>query len=138
MAVCMNFTEVNYFAILVASLSSFMLRGVWYSKVLFKNAWLESIGLTDLDLQSADPKLIFVGSFLLAFIAALVLALFLGKEAGIGESLGTSFAIGLFWVCSSLGLSYIFEQRPLKLFLINGSYHVLQFSLMGLILGLWP
>ncbi|GAA68959.1 hypothetical protein P20429_3089 [Pseudoalteromonas sp. BSi20429] len=40
-----------------------MLGGIWYSKALFKNAWLESIGLTDLDLQSANPKLIFGGSF---------------------------------------------------------------------------
>ncbi|MBQ4799084.1 DUF1761 domain-containing protein [Pseudoalteromonas sp. MMG006] len=134
----MNFTDVNYFAILVASLSSFMLGAVWYSKILFKNAWLENSGLTEQDLQLADPRLIFAGSFLLTFIASLVLALFLGQEAGIGESLGTGFAIGLFWVCSSLGLSYIFEQRPLKLFLINGSYYVMQFSLMGLILGLWP
>jgi len=134
----MNFTDVNYFAILVASLSSFMLGAVWYSKILFKNAWLENSGLTEQDLQLADPRLIFAGSFLLTFIASLVLALFLGQEAGIGESLGTGFAIGLFWVCSSLGLSYIFEQRPLKLFLINGSYYVMQFSLIGLILGLWP
>ncbi|MBQ4857645.1 DUF1761 domain-containing protein [Pseudoalteromonas sp. MMG007] len=134
----MNFTDVNYFAILVASLSSFMLGAVWYSKILFKNAWLENSGLTEQDLQLADPRLIFAGSFLLTFTASLVLALFLGQEAGIGESLGTGFAIGLFWVCSSLGLSYIFEQRPLKLFLINGSYYVMQFSLMGLILGLWP
>ena len=138
MVVRMNFTDVNYFAVLVASLSAFMLGGVWYSKLLFREGWLESIGLTNLDLQSADPKLIFGGSFILAFIAAFVLALFLGRETNVGESLGTGFAIGLFWVCSSLGLSYIFEQRPLKLFLINGSYHVLQFSLMGLILGLWP
>ena len=55
----MNLLDVDYFAILVAALSSFMLGGIWYSKALFKNAWLESIGLTDLDLQSANPKLIF-------------------------------------------------------------------------------
>jgi len=134
----MNFLDINYFAVLVASLSSFMLGGIWYSKALFKNAWLESTGLTDLDLQSADPKLIFGGSFFLVFIAALMLSLFLGKDATLGESIGTGFIIGFFWIGSSLGLSYIFEQRPLKLFLINGLYHILQFSLMGLILGLLP
>jgi hypothetical protein len=134
----MNLLDVDYFAILVAALSSFMLGGVWYSKALFKNAWLESIGLTDLDLQSANPKLIFGGSFFFVFIAALMLSLFLGKDASLGESIGAGFIIGFFWIGSSLGLTYIFEQRPLKLFLINGGYHILQFSLMGLILGLWP
>ncbi|GAA61349.1 hypothetical protein P20652_3226 [Pseudoalteromonas sp. BSi20652] len=134
----MNLSDVDYFAILVAALSSFMLGGVWYSKVLFKNAWLESIGLTEQDLQSANPKLIFGGSLFLVFVAALMLSLFLGKNSDIGEGIGTGFVIGLFWVSSSLGLSYIFEQRPVKLFLINGGYHILQFSLMGLILAMWP
>lgn len=138
MAICMNSLDVNYFAILVAALSSFMLGGVWYSKALFKNAWLESIGLTDQDLQSANPKLIFCGSFSLVFTAAFMMSLFLGKNASLGESISTGFVIGFFWISSALGISYIFEQRPLKLFLINGGYHILQFSLMGLILGIWP
>lgn len=31
----------------------------------------------------------------------------------------------------------LFEQKPLRLFLINGGYHSLQYTLIGLILGLW-
>jgi len=44
----------------------------------------------------------------------------------------------LFWVGSSLGLSYIYEQRPIKLFIINAGYYTLQFTLMGFIIGVWP
>jgi hypothetical protein len=29
------------------------------------------------------------------------------------------------------------RQRSLKLFLINGGYHTLQYTLIGLILGVW-
>jgi hypothetical protein len=134
----MNFSDINFFAILVAALSSFMLRGIWYSKVMFKQAWLESCGLTELDLQTANPKWIFGGSFFFVLITALMLSLFLGRSAAIGESVGAGLIISLFWVSSSFGLSYIFEQRPVNLFLINSSFYVLQFSLMGLILGIWP
>jgi len=133
----MIFNDVDYFAILIAALSSFMLRGVWYSKVMFKQAWLESCGLTELDLQSANPKWIFVGSFIFALISAFTLSLFLGADVSAGEGIFTGFSIGLFWVSSSLGLNYIFEQRPAKLFLINSGYHILQFSIMGLVLELW-
>ncbi|WP_024610934.1 DUF1761 domain-containing protein [Pseudoalteromonas sp. TB64] len=133
----MNFNDVDYFAILIAALSSFMLRGVWYSKVMFKQAWLESCGLTELDLQSANPNWIFVGSFIFALISAFTLSLFLGADISTGEGVFTGFAIGLFWVSSSLGLNCIFEQRPAKLFLINSGYHILQFSIMGLVLELW-
>ena len=41
----------------------------------------------------------------------------------------------LAWVAASLGISYLFEQRPLKLWLINGGYHTLQFTLYGAIIG---
>ena len=138
MVVCMNFSDINVFSILVAALSSFMLRGIRYSKVMFKQAWLESCGLTELDLQSANPKWIFGGSFFFVFITVLMLSLFLGSSASVGESVSAGFIISLFWVSSSLGLSHIFEQRPAKLFLINSGFYILQFSLMGLILGIWP
>lgn len=134
----MNFSDINYFAILVAALSSFMLGDIWYSRIMFKQAWLESCGLTELDLQSANPKWIFGGSFACVFSAAFILCLFLGNDAGVAQSIGTGFAIGLFLVSSSLGLSYIYEQRPAKLFLINSGFSILQFSLMGFILGVWP
>ena len=32
----------------------------------------------------------------------------------------------------------IVESKSLKLFLINGGYHTLQFTIIGLILALWP
>ncbi|KAF7772892.1 hypothetical protein PMAN_b0525 [Pseudoalteromonas marina] len=134
----MNFSDINFISILVAALSSFTLSSVWYSNLLFRQAWLESCGLTELDLQSANKKRTCVGTFSFSFLAAFVLSIFLGNESSLGLSVGTGFAIGLFWVSSSLGLSYLYEQRPVKLFLINSGYYVSQFSLMGLILGGWP
>ena len=44
---------------------------------------------------------------------------------------------GLCWVAASYGISYLFEMRPLALWLINGGYHTVQFTLIGLILGAW-
>jgi hypothetical protein len=34
-------------------------------------------------------------------------------------------------------MNYLFERKPLKLFLINGGYHTLQFTVIGAILGFW-
>ncbi|NJO13074.1 MAG: DUF1761 domain-containing protein [Gammaproteobacteria bacterium] len=44
---------------------------------------------------------------------------------------------GLCWVAGSFGINYLFEQRSLRLFLINGGYHTVQYTLIGLVLGLW-
>ena len=39
------------------------------------------------------------------------------------------------WVTASLGVNYLFERRPLGLWLINGGYSTLQFAMMGAIIG---
>jgi hypothetical protein len=38
------------------------------------------------------------------------------------------FAAAYAGVAASYGISYGFERRPLKLWLINGGYHTLQFT----------
>jgi hypothetical protein len=45
--------------------------------------------------------------------------------------------VGLAIVAMSFAINYTFAQRSLKLWLIDGGYHTLQFALYGLILGLW-
>ena len=55
---------------------------------------------------------------------------------GLVPALGAGFSAGLCWVAASYGISYLFERRPLALWLINGGYHTIQFTMFGLILGL--
>ncbi len=38
-------TQINFLAVLVAALSSFMLGGLWYSNALFGMAWREEAGV---------------------------------------------------------------------------------------------
>ena len=70
-------------------------------------------------------------------VASFVFAMFLGPAPALGLAVGAGFAAGLGWVATSYGITYLFEHRSLKLFLINGGYHTVQFTLIGLILGLW-
>jgi hypothetical protein len=44
---------------------------------------------------------------------------------------------GIAWVSTSFGINYLFERKSLTLFLVNAGYHTLQFTTMGLVLGLW-
>ena len=134
----MDFSQLNFFAVFLAALASFLLGAVWYSPWFFKRIWMESCGLTELDLQQINHVMVFGGSFVLCLFIALSLSLFIGSNVNVGVAVGTGFIIGLCWVSCALGIGYIFEQRPLKLFLVNAGYCILQFSLTGLVLGLWP
>jgi hypothetical protein len=49
--------------------------------------------------------------------------------------LGAGSSAGLFWVAGGLGINYLFERKPLGLFLINGGYFTVQFTLIGLFLS---
>jgi hypothetical protein len=129
-------TGINYWAVLLAAVSAFALGGIWYSPLLFQRSWQQASGLSDAQLKSRNPSLVFGGSLVLSLLAALVFALFLGPRPTLPLGLGAGASAGLCWVAASFGINYLFERRSLILFLINGGYHALQFTLYGLILAL--
>lgn len=135
----MELPAVNYLAVLAAAVSAFVLGGLWYSPILFAKKWMAYTGHADCDGEQAtkgNTGLIFGGAFLLSVVAAYVFAMVLPFDIGPKYGALAGFAAGLAWVATSFGISYLFEQRPLGLWLINGGYHTMQFTLYGLVLGL--
>lgn len=134
----MEFPDVNYLAVLAAAVSAFVLGGLWYSPALFAKKWMAYTGHAecDGDKPKGNMGVIFGGAFLLSVIAAYVFALVLPADIGPQYGAIAGAGAGLFFVATSYGINYLFEQRPLGLWLINGGYHTLQFTLYGLVLGL--
>ena len=129
--------DINIWAVMAAAVSAFVLGGLWYSPVLFMRSWQKASGLSDEQLKGGNQVLIFGGALVLSLIAAFVFAMFLGPKPSLALGLGAGFSAGLCWVAASFGINYLFERRSGRLFLINGTYHTLQFTLYGLILALW-
>ena len=129
--------DINWLAVLAAAASSFVIGGLWYSPALFGKAWQRSAGITDEQLKNGNLAKIYGGSLVLSIIAAAVFALFLGPEPGVGFATSAGFAAGLCWVAASFGINYLFERKSCTLFLVNGGYHTVQFTVFGLVLGLW-
>ncbi|MFC7371980.1 DUF1761 domain-containing protein [Fictibacillus iocasae] len=127
---------INVFAVFAAALSSFLIGGLWYS-VLFANVWSRENGLSDEELRNRKMGMIFGTSFLLSVIISFVLAMFLGPDRNGMMGLSAGFMAGLFWVAAAMGITYLFEKKSLSLFFINAGYHVITFTVMGFILGVW-
>ena len=127
--------EINWLAVALCAGSSLFLGGVWYSPALFGKAWQDATGLSAEELAKGNMPKIFGLTLVLSFIAAAVFAMFLGKNFGLGPATAAGFSAGLCWVAASYGITYLFEHRPLKLWLVNGGYHTLQFTLFGAIIG---
>jgi len=132
----MNPAELNWLAVFLAALSSFLIGGVWYSPILFGKAWMEDNGFAPADLEGGNPAKIFGGSFVLALIIATNLAMFIGKDPNIGFAAFAGAAAGVGWVSASTGVIFLFERRGFRLFAIHAGYHTLTYTLMGVILGL--
>lgn len=127
---------VNWLAVIVAALAAFVLGGVWYGP-LFGRAWMRASGVTEEQAKRGNMPLIFGLSFVLELIAAAVLAMFIGPDASFGFAVAAAASVGACWVAPAIGVLYLFEQRPLPHFLVNAGYHVVAFTLMGVILGAW-
>jgi len=130
----MDLSSVDFTAVFLAALVTFVVGGVWYSPLLFGKAWQEANGLTDDDLRAGHPAKIFGGSFVLALVMAFNLAAFLGS-APVGPATIAGFAAGFGWVAAAMGVTSLFERRPAGLLAINAGYHVVSFTLMGALIG---
>jgi len=131
-------SAVNYWAVLAAAVSAFVVGGLWYSPMLFGNVWLKETGLSKQQLDQANPAVTFGLSFVLALLASFVFAMFLGPRPAFGFALAAGLMAGIFWVGTSFGINYLFEHKSFRLFLINAGYHTVQYGVIGAILGLWP
>ena len=128
----------NYLAILAATVSTFVLGGLWYSPVLFGASWMREMGFTDPSLKAKGNVGLIMGvSFVLELIMAFNLAAFIGPKATLAYGTFAGAAAGFGWVALSFGVTYLFERKSLRLFFINAGYHGVAFTLMGAILGAW-
>ena len=127
--------SVNWLAVIVSALAGFAIGGLWYGP-LFGKAWMREVGMTDEKMKSANMLKIYGGALLLNLIAAFSLAMFIGRgDMNFGVFAG--FMTGFTFVSMALGVTYLFEHRSLKLWLINAGYQTVIFTVMGAILGAW-
>jgi hypothetical protein len=130
----MDFSKVNYLAVLAAALSSFLIGGLWYSPILFARAWMRETGIPEDRLkQSVGP--VFLGAFVLSVIIALNLALFLGPGISVAWGAGAGALAGIGWAAASLATIFLFERRSRMLILIDGGYLAVSYTVMGAIIG---
>jgi hypothetical protein len=130
-------TGINFLAVLVAAASSFALGGLWYSKALFLGPWQRAAGLAG-QAEMKHPPSVFAISFVFCLVAALAFAWWLGPSPPLGEAVLKGLIVGACFVAASFGVNYQFAGRSMALWLIDAGYHVVQFALFGLVLGLWP
>lgn len=126
---------VNWLAVAIATVAAFMLGGLWYSKVLFGTAWMQEVGLTEDAINNNNMAKTFGGTIILQILAATALSALIGADSTWLSGLQTGLWVGLFWISTAYGVTYLFEQRSVRLLLINAGYYVVLYAIMGIIIG---
>ena len=131
------FQNLNWLAIIVAAVSSFVIGGLWFSPLMFVNKWMKEAGISKEDNRNNNMAKVFGVAFILSLVASFFLAMFIGKEAGAAFGALAGFMAGFGWVLTYVGIIYLFESRSFSHFLINAGYSVVSLTVMGLIIGVW-
>jgi len=136
------FDYLNWPAIAVAAVAYFMLGALWYSKILFAKRWIADLKI---DVNSPDAKkgmgLMFGGSFVLMFIQSMAIAIIAERMNIRGDGWMSGLKLGAFVGCcfcaATIGVNYLYEKKPLSLFLINAGYAIVGNIIAGIIICCW-
>lgn len=133
--------DINWLAVLVATIAAFVIGSLWYSPVLFGRTWQREVNMSDDDMRSGNMVMLFGATFIMAAIQAILFAAVvagtLGADPAFGDVLLFSAIIGVGWIATSFATGYLFERRSMTLWLINAGYNVALFLAFGVIIGLW-
>lgn len=135
--------EINYIAVLLATLSSMVVGSIWYTPKVFGNYWMKKAGVTPSG-NSRDAIGPIVVTLLVSFITAWVLA----GAAFIAQNFyGGSFLLNTLITAAILWAGFTaarfvthdaFDGRPAGLTILNIAHELVTVLIMALIIGVWP
>lgn len=134
----MDLSTINYLAVLIAALSTFLMGGLWYSPLLFGKAWMRANNFSEHEVEKFSKARMFGWSFVFSLVMAFNLAMFLaGPNTTVTWGMAAAALAGFGWVAMAIGIISVFENRSWSYIAINGGYMTVAFIVMGAILGAW-
>ena len=133
----MDFTAVNWIAVIVATVASWALGSAWY--MLLANQWLAAIGKTKEQINSKDPTP-YIWSVLVQLVMAYFLALLTPVMFGSVSLTNAVLAGILLWlgfVITSMIQGHRYQGAPWSLTVIDGGYLLAALVVQGIVIGLF-
>ena len=133
--------QINYWAVLLAALSSMVVGSIWYAKGVFGNSWAKEAGIKLGDMKGSNMGVTMGLTFVLSLLTAYVLAhvTFLSNkffgDSFLQDALSTAFWLWLGLVVTRMATHNLFEQRTGKFIWLNIGNEFVTIMLMGVIIG---
>jgi hypothetical protein len=132
------FGELNWLAIIVATIVWFAFSAIWYSVPPLSKAW-QAASKVDMTTEGPPLALLFIPTLIGYFVTTVVIGLIV-KAIGAttirhGVVLGIVLGIG-FGAVGAL-VSQVYEQKGSTYWLINGINAVIAYAIVSVILTVW-
>lgn len=117
--------------VLTGALAFFVVGALWYG-VIFAVPWQRAAGLSNTKLRERNMGLIFALTFAFEMLIAMVLWHLLARTdppAHVVMMMAMGFAVGV--MIPALGINYLFQRKPLSLFLIDAGHFLVGMAAMG-------
>ena len=158
--------EMNFYSVIVAAATTLVVGAIWYSPMLFANAWMKEYGLTEEQLKKGNMLKIFGLTFLFSIMIAMIMQVLTIHQFGavgmVGgdptkalpsynafmADYGTAFRTfkhgalhgfmsGLFLAFPLIAINGLFEHKSWKYIFINAGYWTVSMTIMGAIVCGW-
>ncbi|GAA2035814.1 hypothetical protein GCM10009819_20420 [Agromyces tropicus] len=135
--------EINYWAVLLATLSSMLVGTVWYARGVFGTRWA-TLAKVDMDRAASTAVMPIVVTVLVSFVTAWVLA---GASTIAWHFYGGSYLMSALFTAIILWAGFtaarvithdVFEGRPSSLTILNIAHELVTVVVMAIIIGVWP
>ena len=135
--------EINYWAVILATLSSMVIGSIWYAPKVFGNYWMKAAGVTPSGKMS-DAAGPIITTLIVSFVTAWVLAgsVFLAWNFYGGSFFWASIVTAVVLWAGFTAARFIthdaFDKRPSGLTMLNIAHELVTVVVMAIIIGVWP
>jgi uncharacterized membrane protein required for colicin V production len=136
----MDLGNINFLAVLVGGVAAFALGTLWYT-ALFGKAWQAIVKLDEEKARSGMATtmiLSFVLMTIMSFGMALLIQAHTDSNVDWLSGLYHGAAMGVLFAGMAIGINYLYQRKPFKLWLIDALYAIVFLSAQGAIIGAWP
>jgi hypothetical protein len=132
--------ELNWLAVIVATVVYFALGALWYAPPVFGNAWMRAAGTVIQEGQRPGPAIYFtplIGYFI-AVIATAMLAQATESDT-FGEGIVLGLVVGVGYAVVAAAVEATFGNRPQNgvWFVITASYNLVGLLIAAVIVSVW-
>jgi hypothetical protein len=140
-SVTIDFSQVNWLAVIVAGLVSFFIGGAWYS-ALFSKIWIAESRYSEEQMnamKAVRPMPVFMGMMVVAYLViALAVALFVNAVGAKTVVDGLVLGLLLWVVAAAVSFTgHISSPKGWGAYYVDIGYQFVYLLLMGAILAAW-